>query len=145
MTFECSRVPAPLVFQHIKYFGFRGPTQLLNPNIFEPGSGNSRGNDVFTSVYFVCIVLVGVFSIEFDGSKSARERFRMDYSLSKSTKLRLYSQVIKLKVSVFFHKINEIHLTARSYKNVLIYVGIYINHTLASQTLVQKHIQYQMS
>ena len=34
---------------------------------------------------FVCIVLVGVFSIEFDGSKSARERFRRDYSLSKST------------------------------------------------------------
>jgi len=52
MTFECSRVPAPLVFQHTKYFGFRGPTQLLNPNIFEPGSANSRGNDVFTSVYF---------------------------------------------------------------------------------------------
>ena len=48
--------------------------------------------------------------------------------------------MIKLKVSDFFHKINEIHLTARSYKNVLIYVGIYINHTLAIQTLVQKHI-----
>ena len=59
---------------------------------------------------------------------------------SSLTLPKILKEQKKLKVIDFFHKINEIPLTSRSYKNVLIYVGIYINHTLASQTLVQKHI-----